>query len=91
MRKSPCIITLNNGGVKAPIWLLGEVEVLFSRNIKPEMSGLGIAPKEIFLAYSTKFVFSTIRLVPGNVVIVSIGMCGIRENKCILIFWFFLL
>ena len=40
------------------------------------MFGLGIAPKEIFLAYSTQFVFSTIRLVPGNVVMVAIDMCG---------------
>ena len=40
------------------------------------MFGLGIAPKEIFLAYSTQFVFLTIRLVPGNVVMVAIDMCG---------------
>ena len=52
-----------------------EGKVLFSRNIKPGMFGLGIAPKEIFLAYSTQFVFSTIRLVPGNVVMVAIDMC----------------
>ena len=28
-------------------------EMLFSRNVKPGMLGLGIAPKETFLAYST--------------------------------------
>ena len=28
-------------------------EMLFSRNVKPWMLGLGIAPKETFLAYST--------------------------------------
>ena len=51
-------------------------EVLFSRNVKLGMLGLGIAPQEIFLAYSTQFVFFTIRLVPGNVVMVAIDMCG---------------
>ena len=40
------------------------------------MFGLGIASKEIFLAYSTQFVFSVIRLVRGNVVMVVIDMCG---------------
>ena len=40
------------------------------------MFGLGIAPKETFLAYSTQFVFLIIRLVPGNVVMVAIDMCG---------------
>ena len=46
------------------------------RNAKPGMSGLDIAPKEIFLTYSTQFIFLTIRLVPGNVVMVAIDMCG---------------
>ena len=49
---------------------------MFSRNVKPEMFRLDIAPNEIFLTYSTQFVFSTIRLVPGNVVIVAFDMCG---------------
>ena len=40
------------------------------------MFGLGIASKEIFLAYSTQFVFSAIRLVRGNLVMVVIDMCG---------------
>ena len=40
------------------------------------MFWLGIAPKDIFLAYSTQFVFSTIRLVTGNLVMVAINMCG---------------
>ena len=53
-----------------------EGKVLFSRNVKPGMSGLGIALKETFLAYSTQFVFLIIRLVPGNVVMVAIDMCG---------------
>ena len=39
------------------------------------MFGLGIAPKENFLAYSTQFIFLIIRLVPGNVVMVAIDMC----------------
>ena len=49
---------------------------MFSRNVKREMFGLGIAPKESFLAYSTQFVFLIIRLVPRNVVMVAIDMCG---------------
>ena len=40
------------------------------------MFRLGVAPKETFLAYSTHFVFLTIRLVPGNVVMVAINMYG---------------
>ena len=40
------------------------------------MFRLGISPKEIFLAYSTQFVFSIIWLVPGNVIMVAIDMCG---------------
>ena len=40
------------------------------------MFRLGVAPKETFLAYTTHFVFLTIRLVPGNVVMVAINMCG---------------
>ena len=40
------------------------------------MFGLAMAQKENFLAYSTQFVFSTIRLVPENVVMFAIDMCG---------------
>ena len=40
------------------------------------MFGLGVEPKEIFLAYSIQFVFLTIRLVPGNVVMVTTDMRG---------------
>ena len=39
------------------------------------MFGLSITLKEIFLLYSTQFVFSTIRFVSGNVVMVTIDMC----------------
>ena len=53
---------------------VGVGKVLFSRNVKPGMFGLSIAPKEIFLTYSTHFVFSTIRLVLGNMV--AFDMCG---------------
>ena len=68
---------------------------MISRNVKPGVFGLGIEPKEVCLAYSTQFVFLTIRLVPGNVVMVAINMCGsgymeLRKNMCILIFPFFL-
>ena len=49
---------------------------MFGRNVKPGMFVLGIAPKETFPAYSTQFVFLIIRLVPGNLAIVAIDMCG---------------
>ena len=49
---------------------------MLSGNVTPGIFGLGIVPKVIFLAYSTQFVFSTIRLVPGNVVIVAIDTSG---------------
>ena len=54
-------------------WLGGQ-KVLCSRNIKPGMFGLGIATKEVFLGYSTQFVFLTIRLAPGSVVMIAIDM-----------------
>ena len=50
-------------------------KVLFSRNVKPGMFGLGIVQKETFLAYSTQLVFLIIRLVPGNAVMVAIDIC----------------
>ena len=53
-----------------------ERKVFFSTIAKPGMLGLGMAPKENFLAYSTQFIFLMIRLVPGNVVLVAIDMCG---------------
>ena len=40
------------------------------------MFGVAMVPKENFLAYSTQFVFLTIRLVSGNVVMFAIDMCG---------------
>ena len=45
---------------------------MFSRNVKPGMFGLGIVPKEVFLAYPNQFVFLTIRLVPGSIFMVAI-------------------
>ena len=60
---------------------VGEGKVLFSRNAKPAMFGLGIAPRQIFLACSTQFVFLTIRLVHGNVVMVAIDMCGKKHIR----------
>ena len=76
-----------------------EGKVLFSRNVKPAMFGLAMVPKQIFLACSTQFVFLTIRIAPGNVVIVASDMCRkspimesrymeLHENMCILIFSF---
>ena len=55
---------------------VGKGKVLFSRNAKPGMFGLGIVLKEIFIAYSTQFVFLAVRLAHGNVVIVALDMCG---------------
>ena len=52
----------------------GGQKVLFSINIKPGMFGLGIAAKEVFLGCPTQFVFLTIRLVPGSVVMIAIDM-----------------
>ena len=37
---------------------------------------LDMAQKKNFLAYSTHFIFLIIRLVPVNVVMVAIDMCG---------------
>ena len=62
--------------MKAPIWLSGRGRSCFSTIAKPGMFGLDIASKENFLAYSTQFIFLIIRLVPGNVVMVAIDMCG---------------
>ena len=59
---------------------VGEGKVLFSRNVKPGIFELGIALKEIHLVYSTQFVFLTIRLVPGNVVMVATDVCGIKPS-----------
>ena len=53
-----------------------EGKVLLSTITKPGMFGLRMAPKVDFLAYSTHFIFLIARLVPGNVVIVAINMCG---------------
>ena len=50
---------------------VGEGKALFSRNVKPGMFGLGMVLKKNFLAYSTHFVFLTIGLVPGNMVMVA--------------------
>ena len=49
---------------------------MFSRNAKPGMFGLGKAPKENFLAYSSQFIFLIIRFVSGNVVMVAIDLGG---------------
>ena len=49
---------------------------MFSTIAKPGMFGLGMVPKEGFLAYSTQIMFLLIRPVPGNVVMVATDMCG---------------
>ena len=53
-----------------------ERKVLFSKTVKPDMIGLEMPLKENFLTYSAQFVFLVIRIVPGNVVMVSSDMCG---------------
>ena len=54
---------------------VGEEKVLFSRNVEPGVFGLSMALKENFLVYWTQFVFLT-WLVPGNMITVTIDMCG---------------
>ena len=49
---------------------------MFSKIAEPGMFGLGMVPKEVFLAYPTQFIFLIIGLVPGNMVMVAIDMCG---------------
>ena len=58
------------------LFTVWEGNLLFNRNVKPGMSGLGMVEKENFLAYSTQFVILTIRFVPGNVIMVAIYLCG---------------
>ena len=55
--------------------VVGEGKVLFNSNVKPEMSGIGMVPKETSLPYSTQFIFLKIRVAPGNMVMVAIDMC----------------
>ena len=55
---------------------VGEGKILFSTIAKPRIFGLGMVSKEGFLAYLTQFIFLIIRLVPRNVVMVAIDMCG---------------
>ena len=53
---------------------------MFSTIAKTGMFGLGMVPKEGFLAYSTQFIFFIISLVPGNVVmVVAIDMCSVVQ------------
>ena len=55
---------------------VGEGKVLFSAIAKPGMFLLGMALKGNFLAYLTDFIFLVVRLLPGNMVMVAIDMCG---------------
>ena len=48
--------------------------LLFGTIAKPGMFVLGMTLKEGFFAYSTHIIFLIIRLVPGNVVMVTIDM-----------------
>ena len=56
--------------------VVGEEKVMFCTIVKTGIFGLDMASKEYFLANSTQFIFLIIRLVPGNVVMVDIDMCG---------------
>ena len=47
---------------------------MFSAIAKLGMFGLGMAPKDNFLGYSTQLVLLIIRLVPGNVIMVVSDM-----------------
>ena len=77
---------------------------MFCTIVKTGIFGLGMASKEYFLANSTEFIFLIIRLVPGNVVMVTIdmyeksqkrgrGYMKLRERKyyllCFLFFYLF--
>ena len=54
---------------------VGEGKVLLCTITKPWIFVLGIASKENFVAYSVQFTILIIRLVPGNVSMVAIGIC----------------
>ena len=56
-------------------------EGLVSTIAKPRIFGIGMAPKENFAGYSTQLIFLIIRLVPGNVIMVAIDMCGKSSIK----------
>lgn len=52
-----------------------EGKVFFSAIAKFVMFGLGIEPKENFLAFTTQFIFLIIIFVPGNVIMAAIDVC----------------
>ena len=58
----------------------GGREILLCTITKPGKFRPGMVRKEGFHAYSMQFIFLIIRLVPGNVVLVAIDMCGKRWN-----------
>ena len=49
---------------------------MFNRNVEPEMFGQGMAPKKIFWPMQPSLSFLTVRLAPGNVVMVVVDICG---------------
>ena len=55
---------------------VGDWKVLFRTIAKPGIFLLGMTLKENFLSYSTQFIFLITRLLPRNVVIVAIDICG---------------
>ena len=76
--KSLLIISVENGGSKAPIRLSwrGRPFLVEMQNLKC----LGMAMKENFLVCSTHFIFLIRGLVPGNVVIIFSNMCVQNES-----------
>ena len=68
------VIALDNGGSKASIRLSGRGRSLFSTIAKHRMFGLGMVPKEGFLAYSIQSIYLIKRFVPA--VMVANDMCG---------------
>ena len=65
--KSPCIIAPDNGGSKAPIRLSGKGSSCLAQLLK--LGCLGQTQRR-------RRFFSPIKLIPGNVVVVVIDMCG---------------
>ena len=82
--------SLGSVGLESTYSAVGKGKVLFSRNDKPGMFGLGIAVKEISLAYSTQSVFDR-TFYPTLICAEKAPSRGCRymelhENMCILMF-----
>ena len=74
--KNPCIISLDSSGLKAPIQLLGRGRSYLAQLLNLGCLGQAMALKGNFIAYLTNFIFLVVRLLPGNMVMVAIDICG---------------